>query len=376
MSQPMPVAAAAVESGGTASRRGGAAAPGTETFGATLRDQMPGAAPVTPRAASTGETAAAPPAPQGTAEEVDAVDADAATAAPAVPELLLAQAAPPRDAAMPGLAHAAFSADPVRDAAAPPRATSSQAAHPLAAAALQSAGERRQPAADAARAGVPAAPARAQPGQAAAPGQAGELQPLVGAIAGAEPAESVLRRLDAALRPAAPSVQVSITPAAFAPLAAPAALPGQDFAPRLDALPPPLPPVDDPQWGAALGARLVWSAAHGTHSASLALNPPELGPVNVNLTLSEDEARVSFQSHHAAVRDAIEAALPRLRELFADGGLTLSEVDISAGDGRSGAQHGANPEQRPPAQRRVDVDAGHIGAAPVRLADGLVDTFA
>lgn len=167
-----------------------------------------------------------------------------------------------------------------------------------------------------------------------------------------------------------------LSPLSSPPLAAPSAVLARHALAPAPALPPALPVLGDAQWGAALGARLVWSVTHGTHSASIALNPPELGPVNVNLVLNEVEARVSFQSQQLAVRDAIEAALPRLRELFADGGLTLREVDIGAGDARSDARREPAREGDQHARAHDRPESGSSEPSPVRLSDGLVDTFA
>lgn len=136
-------------------------------------------------------------------------------------------------------------------------------------------------------------------------------------------------------------------------------------------------PVADPQWGAAVGARLAVSVAQGVQSASIALNPEDLGPLQLTLRVSDDDASVTFVSNHVAVRDAIEAALPRLREMLADEGINLADVDVFTGDER-------------PAEGRDDTldrqgsdDADEDGSASAAISqlsvparDALVDTFA
>ena len=42
-----------------------------------------------------------------------------------------------------------------------------------------------------------------------------------------------------------------------------------------------------------------------------------------------DKATLAFASQHAAVRDALESALPRLREMFAQNGLDIVDVNVS-----------------------------------------------
>jgi flagellar hook-length control protein FliK len=59
--------------------------------------------------------------------------------------------------------------------------------------------------------------------------------------------------------------------------------------------------------------------------------------VEIRINLSADQASLSFYSPHAAVRDAIQAALPRLTDAFAASGLTLGNVFVGA-QSQSGQQ--------------------------------------
>lgn len=88
-------------------------------------------------------------------------------------------------------------------------------------------------------------------------------------------------------------------------------------------------PVSQAQWGQAVGERLMFMVNNKVQAASIILNPPELGPIEVKVNLNHDQASVHFVSNHAAVRDAIEEALPRLREMFAQNGLQLTDANVS-----------------------------------------------
>ncbi|TCV90776.1 flagellar hook-length control protein FliK [Sulfurirhabdus autotrophica] len=90
------------------------------------------------------------------------------------------------------------------------------------------------------------------------------------------------------------------------------------------------PKVGAPGWDNALGQKIAWIATQTQKTAELHLNPPNLGPLEVRLTIANDQTTAQFVSHHPAVRDAIEAALPRLREMLADNGLTLGDVSVSS----------------------------------------------
>lgn len=90
------------------------------------------------------------------------------------------------------------------------------------------------------------------------------------------------------------------------------------------------PPVGSAAWGSAVGDKVVWMASQNHQVAELHLNPPSLGPLEVRLTVSNDQASAIFVSHHAAVREAVETALPRLREMLADSGIMLGNVSVSS----------------------------------------------
>ncbi|MEW6676553.1 MAG: flagellar hook-length control protein FliK [Pseudomonadota bacterium] len=87
-------------------------------------------------------------------------------------------------------------------------------------------------------------------------------------------------------------------------------------------------PLRSSQFSQELGDRVVWLASRQGHVAEVALNPPHLGPLEVRLSLNGSEAGAQFYSPHAAVRDAIEAALPRLKEMLADAGVTLGQTQV------------------------------------------------
>ena len=65
--------------------------------------------------------------------------------------------------------------------------------------------------------------------------------------------------------------------------------------------------------------------------AELSLNPPDLGPLQIVLTVDNDQASAMFVSNNADVRQALEAALPRLKEMMADSGISLGNTTISSG---------------------------------------------
>ncbi len=130
-------------------------------------------------------------------------------------------------------------------------------------------------------------------------------------------------------------------------------------------------------WDKGLGDKLVWMAGHKQQVAELHLNPPDLGPLKITLTLNHDQASAQFVSAHAAVREAIEAAMPRLREMLADSGITLGHANVGTDAFREQAQprHEPHAYAGEPAAAAADAGAVARGELLLRRSLGQVDTF-
>jgi flagellar hook-length control protein FliK len=89
------------------------------------------------------------------------------------------------------------------------------------------------------------------------------------------------------------------------------------------------PALQSEAWSRVLSSRVIWMAREGVQQASLKLNPANMGPVEVKLHMHHDQATISFIAQHAATRDALEQALPRLRESFQENGMELAHADVS-----------------------------------------------
>lgn len=104
-------------------------------------------------------------------------------------------------------------------------------------------------------------------------------------------------------------------------------------------------PPQNPAWGEVVGDRVHWMVAQNIQEAKIRLNPPELGLLEVRVQVGNDQqTSISFSSPHAQVRDALETAMPRLREMFGENGLTLGNVDVSH-QSMTGQGHGTQGEE-------------------------------
>ena len=103
-------------------------------------------------------------------------------------------------------------------------------------------------------------------------------------------------------------------------------------------------PVDlrSPNWQEAFANRVQVLVDTQVGEARIKLNPPELGAVDVKISLVDDKTYVQLTTATAAARDELAQSLPRLRELFTASGLELGGASVH--NGRDGQQ--ARPRRR------------------------------
>ncbi|MGZ8196103.1 MAG: flagellar hook-length control protein FliK, partial [Methylosarcina sp.] len=92
-----------------------------------------------------------------------------------------------------------------------------------------------------------------------------------------------------------------------------------------------------PDWNKDLGERIVWMTNRDMSSAEIKLNPQHLGPISVRIDMNSDQATIAFTAQHAAVKEIIEASIPKLREMMSHQQLNL--VDINVSQNNSSDQH-------------------------------------
>ena len=78
-----------------------------------------------------------------------------------------------------------------------------------------------------------------------------------------------------------------------------------------------------------LGQQLNWLVNNRMQEAEIRVNPPELGPLAIRMSLHQNQTNVTFFCHEAVVREAIENALPRLREMLNSQGIYLNQAHVS-----------------------------------------------
>jgi flagellar hook-length control protein FliK len=104
--------------------------------------------------------------------------------------------------------------------------------------------------------------------------------------------------------------------------------------------------------------------------------------MEIRLSISNDQVSALFVSHQPAVREAIEAAMPRLREMFAESGMMLGNASVTS-DSLPQHQASGREAQSGAASRSGFTETENASVPPARgvlslRGDGLgrVDLFA
>jgi len=140
-------------------------------------------------------------------------------------------------------------------------------------------------------------------------------------------------------------------------------------------------PMRQAGWDQAFAERVVWMAKQGVQEAQIHLNPRNMGPIEVHVSVQKEQASVAFVAHHAVTREALEAAMPRLRDMLQDSGLNLAQSEVSQHDRQreqtAGFSGGQGQGQRGHAGVMTDEEV-RLGETALRggSALGAVDYYA
>jgi len=89
-------------------------------------------------------------------------------------------------------------------------------------------------------------------------------------------------------------------------------------------------PFNHPEWKQEFNDRIIWMQNKGIPSAELRINPNNLGPISIRIKMDADQqANIAINVQNAGVREAVEAALPRLREMLNAQQIGLADVNVS-----------------------------------------------
>jgi flagellar hook-length control protein FliK len=145
-------------------------------------------------------------------------------------------------------------------------------------------------------------------------------------------------------------------------------------------------PVATQGWADEVGQKVSWAAHNGNGRAELILTPAHMGRIEVSINMNGDQASANFVAANAATREALQDAMPQLREVLAGAGIQLGQANVSTnsggqawngGSGQSGFNSGTYASgKNSSADTPVDALTSRSRGAWVLSGNGLVDTFA
>lgn len=142
--------------------------------------------------------------------------------------------------------------------------------------------------------------------------------------------------------------------------------------------PPPLPPppvnTSRQDWPEQLSSHISWQLGQDVQEARIELAPQDLGAIDLQVRVQDGRVQVHIGAAQQATRDLLSEALPRLRELLGDSGLSLSQASVFSQDAQSRG-HPAWPARS--GREAGELATSELPAAltPPRLR-GLLDHYA
>jgi len=136
--------------------------------------------------------------------------------------------------------------------------------------------------------------------------------------------------------------------------------------------------------------RLTIMMNKGVQSADIRLDPAELGQMQVKMTVENDVTSVSFTVQNAQAKEALEQAMPKLKEMLAEQGLEMGEGSVEQedkqqqelaghdGQGSPGTHSGDNPDGSS-AEQLSDEQMAQMAAQQMKITNGAlggIDFFA
>jgi flagellar hook-length control protein FliK len=141
-----------------------------------------------------------------------------------------------------------------------------------------------------------------------------------------------------------------------------------------------LPNVGSAGWDQAVGQKVTWMVSGGIQSATLSLNPPDLGPLQVVLSVNNSQADATFTTAQPEVKQALEAAMPRLREMMEQAGIQLGQATVNTGMPNQHQGQGQQANKSSSGRSFGDDGEDEVLAVTTPVTGssglGLVDTFA
>ncbi|MBB6186246.1 flagellar hook-length control protein FliK [Rhodanobacter sp. MP7CTX1] len=136
-------------------------------------------------------------------------------------------------------------------------------------------------------------------------------------------------------------------------------------------------PVNSPTFSQQLGQQVAWLGNQDIKQAQIRLNPQELGPLDVKVSIEHGKVDVAFMAQHPATVAAVQQSLSQLNQMLGGHGLSLGQATV----GQQASQHqftGSQSQSSSSGSTVADEEPadGSASTSAQPRAIGLVDAFA
>jgi flagellar hook-length control protein FliK len=134
-------------------------------------------------------------------------------------------------------------------------------------------------------------------------------------------------------------------------------------------------PISSPEFTQAIASRVSYLVDNNLNGATLQVTPPQLGPIELRVTIEAGHAQVSMSAHNPATLDALQSGAPRLRELLSAQGFGQVSVDVSQRSFQDGSPYAQTRAWTPPSASDSPMTMDEAPAA-ARAPLGMLDAYA
>lgn len=135
--------------------------------------------------------------------------------------------------------------------------------------------------------------------------------------------------------------------------------------------------VGQPGWAQAVAQAIVTHAGAAGGRLRLQVQPQNLGPVDITLSIHDASATLQLIAQHPLTQAALQQSIPQLHTLLGQQGVQLMHADVTAG--QSGGQGQGRGHDAAPTPARVGAPTPVTrpsASTPARTRVGLVDDYA
>lgn len=133
------------------------------------------------------------------------------------------------------------------------------------------------------------------------------------------------------------------------------------------------------EWGSGLGERVSLMLNQKQNAATIRLDPPMLGKMDIQIQVKDNVTNVTINTQHAQTRDMVDGASHRLKEFLEDAGYQNVNVDVShhKDQEKNDAQFMADSDSNDGLESGLESNEDEFAITEqVTLSNSLVDYFA